>query len=88
MELILTLPMEMRRSGTLQVDIIAREWPELLRYPLSTPSIPRRVWLRAKRTLWPTRRAKRADFRIRAATTRSDATSAQQSSEAHDETER
>jgi len=50
-EAILRLPASYRRSGRLQRDVIAREWPELLAWPFNRPvGLGQRI-LRAKRTV-------------------------------------
>ncbi len=48
-ECMLALPVSYRRSGNLQRDIIAREWPELLAWPFNQESGLRRVLGKAKR---------------------------------------
>ena len=35
-DLMMRLPIELRRAGALQPEIVAREWPELLKYPFNT----------------------------------------------------
>ncbi|MBX2811948.1 MAG: hypothetical protein KTR25_09060 [Myxococcales bacterium] len=47
-ELMLRLPADYRRSGQLPVDIIAREWPVLLKYPFNTP-IDFSLWAKGSR---------------------------------------
>ena len=42
-DLMMRLPVEYRRSGTLPNDIISREWPELLAQPFNTPTLLHRV---------------------------------------------
>lgn len=47
-ELMLRLPVEVRRQGSFPVLVIEREWPKLLAYPFNPPSKTRRVkmWLK------------------------------------------
>lgn len=51
MELMMRLPIDMRRSGALHSEVIRQEWPELLKYGFSQRTIPRRAWRKAKRVL-------------------------------------
>jgi hypothetical protein len=56
-ELMMNLPIEMRRSGTLADEIISREWPELLRYPFNKLPFFGRQWDRFKRAARDPKRA-------------------------------
>jgi hypothetical protein len=47
----LTLPAQYRRSGRLGRDVIAREWPELLDWPINEPIGVARLLLAAKRAI-------------------------------------
>lgn len=47
----LTLPAQYRRSGRLGRDVIAREWPELLEWPINQPMGAARLLLAAKRAI-------------------------------------
>jgi hypothetical protein len=47
-ELILALPRSYRWHGSLPIDIIRREWPELLEYPINTPLGIQRAWVAAE----------------------------------------
>jgi hypothetical protein len=47
----LTLPASYRRSGQMPRDIIAREWPELLRWPVNEPIGFTRLLLRARKAV-------------------------------------
>jgi hypothetical protein len=48
-ELMLTLPRSYRWDGSLPIDIIRREWPELLEYPINTPVGIQRAWVAVER---------------------------------------
>jgi hypothetical protein len=50
-ERMLTLPAEYRRSGRLPRDIIAREWPALLEWPINQPSGATRLLFGVKRAI-------------------------------------
>jgi hypothetical protein len=58
-ELMLTLPAPYRRSGRLARDIILREWPELLEWPVNEPIGTTRLVLAAKKALHQGKRALR-----------------------------
>ena len=47
-ELILALPRSYRWDGSLPIDIIRHEWPELLEYPINTPLGIQRAWVAAE----------------------------------------
>ena len=49
-ELILALPRTYRWAGSLPIDIIRCEWPELLEYPINTPLGIQRVWVTVEHT--------------------------------------
>jgi hypothetical protein len=44
-ELMLALPRSYRWNGSLPIDIIRREWPALLEYPINTPLGIQRAWV-------------------------------------------
>jgi hypothetical protein len=48
-ELMLALPRSYRWNGSLPIDIIRREWPELLEYPINTPMGMQRAWAAVER---------------------------------------
>lgn len=50
-ELMLTLPASYRRSGQLPWDIIAREWPDLLKWPFNARPRIERLWARTRRVV-------------------------------------
>ncbi len=58
-ERMLTLPAPYRRSGRLSRDIVAREWPELLDWPINQPIGAMRLVLPAKRAIQKAKRALR-----------------------------
>lgn len=51
-ERMLTLPVSYRRSGRLARDIIAREWPELLAWPINEPIGTMRLMMAARRAIY------------------------------------
>ncbi len=58
-ERMLTLPAPYRRAGRMARDVIAREWPELLEWPINEPIGATRLLFEAKRALHRTRQALR-----------------------------
>jgi hypothetical protein len=47
--LMLALPHRYRWNGALPIDIVRREWPELLEYPINTPLGIQRAWVAVER---------------------------------------
>ena len=56
----LTLPLSYRQSGRLARDIIEREWPELLEWPINQPIGATRLVLAARKAIRMGKRAWRS----------------------------